>query len=457
MAAPAQRLFDGLFASDAMAGVFSDRSRVQAMLDFEAALARSEAETGVVPRPAAAAIVSQCRADLFDLEALAEGTVLAGNAAIPLVKTLTKRVERRDPDAARYVHWGATSQDAVDTGLVLQLRSALSLFDADLARLNDALAVLAQSHRHTVMLGRTWMQPAPPVTFGLKVAGWLSAFDRERDRLRELRGRALVIQFGGAVGTLAALGGKGLEVALRLAEELHLAVPDLPWHSHRDRIAETGALLGLLAGNLGKMARDLALMLQSEVAEVSEPRVPGRSGSSTMPHKQNPVGIAAMLAVATRVPAQIATLYAAMPQEHECGLGGWEAEWEALPEICVLTASSLAHGVRVIEGLEVDGERMRDNLDAMRGVVLAEPIALLLARHLDRGAAHEILARACRRAAIEGRGLREVLAQDRVATAHVSAAELDRLFDPTAYLGVAEQWIDRVLASHAAKRSWGQA
>jgi 3-carboxy-cis,cis-muconate cycloisomerase len=447
MSTETRGLFDILFASEAMRKLFSDRARVQGMLDFEAALARAGADTGMIPEQAGIAIASHCRAELFDLELLANGAALAGNLAIPVIDALRNLVAQEDPPAARFVHWGATSQDAIDTGLVLQVRGALDLFDLDLARLAGALAELARTHKHVLLLGRTWLQPAPPVTFGLKAAGWLSAVQRERHRLRELRARVLVIQFGGAVGTLASLGRQGLVVATRLAEELKLAVPDLPWHTQRDRVAETAATLGLLAGSLGKIARDLSLMMQAEVAEVFEPRAPGRGASSTMPHKHNPVGAAAMLAVATRVPSLVATVLAAMPQEHERGLGGWQAEWDSLPEICLLTSGALTRAVQVIQGLEVDGARMRANVDATLGVALAEPVALALARHMDRTAAHQLLGRACERAVKERKSLRETLLREPEVTTHLSAAEIDRLCDPAAYLGLADVWIERVLES----------
>ncbi len=442
-----RRLYDGVFGSHAMGEIFSDRACVQGLLDFEAALARAEAEVGVIPRSAADAITSQCRAELFVLATLAPGAALAGNLAIPVIRELTELVARRDPDAAHLVHWGATSQDAIDTGAVLQLRAALDLFDSELFRLSNLLARLADQHRHTMLLGRTWLQPGPPVTFGLKAAGWLSAIESQRERMAELRGRVLVIQFGGAVGTLASLGAHGLPIAIRLGQELGLGVPSMPWHAQRDRVAEAGAAVGLLAGSLGKIARDLSLLMQAEVGEAFEPSAPGRGGSSTMPHKRNPVSAAAILAVATRAPALVSTLLSAMPQEHERGLGGWQAEWETLPEICRLTAGALEHALEIFEGLEIVPGKMRANLEATFGVVLAEPVALALARHMDRGEAHSIVEHACRRALAEQKPLRQVLQEERQVTSRLAAAELDRLCDPSEYLGLAETWIDRVLAA----------
>jgi 3-carboxy-cis,cis-muconate cycloisomerase len=428
-----------------MRSIFSDRGRLQGMLDFEAALARAEARTGVVPPDTAAAIAAQCRAELFDVETLARETVPAGNPAIPLVKRLTALVAAHHPEAARFVHWGATSQDVMDTGLVLQLREALDLVEADLARLSGALVRLAEMHRDTILAGRTWLQQALPVTLGLKAAGWRSAVERHRARLREARPRVLALQFGGAAGTLAALGDRGLAVALALGEDLSLAVPDLPWHAHRDRLAEVAADLGLLVGTLGKIARDVSLLMQTEVGEAFEPAAPGRGGSSTMPHKRNPVGCAVVLAAAMRAPALVSTMLTAMVAEHERGLGGWHAEWETLPEICLLTAGALGHLVPAIEGLEVDPARMRRNLDATNGLILAEAVTMSLGGQLGRQVAHELVEAACKLAVEQGLHLRAVLANDPRVTAHLTGEDLDRLLDPAGYLGVARSLVDRAL------------
>jgi 3-carboxy-cis,cis-muconate cycloisomerase len=443
------RWFDPLFTTHGMRAVFSDRGRLQGMLDFEAALARAEAAAGVIPEGAAAAIATHCRSDLFDTEALARAGALAGNSAIPVVHELTALVGRTDPDAARHVHWGATSQDAMDTGLVLQLRAALDLIDADLGRLSDALARLAAEYKLTPLAGRTWLQHATPVTFGLKAAGWLSAIERHRDRIRAMRPRVLALQFGGATGTLDVLGEQGLRVAALMAEDLQLTLPELPWHAHRDRPAEVAATLGLLVGTLGKVARDVSLMGQTEVGEVAEPGEPGRGGSSAMPHKRNPVGSAVVLAAATRVPALVSVMLTAMVQDHERGLGGWHAEWETLPELCTLTAGALAHLARVVAGLEVHPEHVRENLGATHGLILAAAAAAALGRHWGRQAAHELVERACRRAVEDGRHLREVLADDPQVRAVLSDADLDRVFDVGNHLGLAGVFVDRVLAGRA--------
>jgi 3-carboxy-cis,cis-muconate cycloisomerase len=441
----ASELLDRLFTTPGMRANFSDRGRLQGMLDVEAALARAEARVGVVPGAAATAIVAQCRAELFDRKTLAEGTALAGNPAIPLVKALTALVAAQDQEAARFVHYAATSQDVMDTGLVLQLRAALDLLDADLDRLATALAQLAGAHRDLPLAGRTWLQQALPITFGLKAASWLSAIERHQERLRELRPRLLVVQFGGAAGTLAALGERGLEVADALAAELELGLPDLPWHAERDRVAEVATSLGLLIGTLGKLARDVSLLMQTEVGEAFEPVGQGRGGSSTMPHKRNPVSAAVALAAATKVPGLVSVMLAAMVQEHERGLGGWHAEWETLPEICLLSAGALAQMVQVMEGLELDPARMRANLDATHGLILAEAVAMALGRHIGRPAAHKVVEEASHRAVAQGRHLREVLAEDPRVQPYLTGEDLARLFDPGAYLGVAGQLVDRVL------------
>lgn len=439
------RLLARLFTTEAMRSVFGDQARLQGMLDFEAGLARALARTGAIPRAAADVIVAECRAELYDIDDIAVATASAGNPAIPLVRRLTDRVAGRDKAAAGHVHRGATSQDVMDTGLVLQLRGALDQLETGLASLSQGLADLAGSHRETVLVGRTWLQQAPPVTLGLKAAGWLSSVERHRERLSALRRRVLVLQFGGAVGTLASLGGAGLEIAEALADELALSLPDIPWHTQRDRFAEAGTTLGLVAGTLGKMARDLSLLMQTEVGEALEPAAPGRGGSSTMPHKRNPVSCAIALSAATRVPGLVATMLAAMVQEHERGLGTWQAEWETLPEIFQCTAGALREMDDAVRGLEARPARMRANLAITGGQLMAEAVSAALAEHLGRADAHRRVAQLCQRASGQGRTLREVLAEDRTITSICSAAELDQLLDPAGYLGLAGTFVDRVL------------
>jgi 3-carboxy-cis,cis-muconate cycloisomerase len=431
-----------------LGAIFSDRSCVQRMLDVEAALARAQASCGVIPATAAGPIAQGCDVDRIDLPALALAAADAGNLAIPLVKQLTAAVASSDADAAKYVHWGATSQDIIDTGMVLQMRDALAAIDANLAGLAGELAGLCERHRATPMAARTWMQHALPTTFGLKAAGWLDALTRQRERLADVRVRVLALQFGGAAGTLASLGGQGGAVAAALARELALGLPDMPWHTQRDRPAELAAVLGLLAGSLGKMARDISLLAQTEVGEAAEPSKPGRGGSSAMPHKRNPVGCAAVLAAAVRVPGLVSTMFAAMVQEHERALGGWQAEWDTLPQIVLLTGGALEQMRALVAGLAVDEAAMRRNLDLTHGQLMAEALTLALGERMGRLAAHHAIEDACRRASASGQHLRAVLEQDAVLSYALPPQELDRLFDPLQYTGQATQFVDRVLESH---------
>jgi 3-carboxy-cis,cis-muconate cycloisomerase len=440
-------LLDPLFRSQLVERAFSNRATLQGMLDFEAALARAGARAGFIPASVAPAIESKCRAELYDMTALARAAANAGNLAIPLVKQLTVLVAQKEKDAARYVHWGATSQDAIDTGRVLQLRQALTLISAELDLFATLLGELTHKNRAMLVVARTWMQQALPTTLGLKIAGWLDAIDRHRARFAETQDRCLFLQFGGAAGTLAALGARGLDLAAALSKELQLPLPELPWHSHRDRMAEIATTLGLCTGTLGKIARDISLHMQTEVAELFEPSADGRGGSSTMPHKRNPVSSAVVLAAALRVPPLVSTMLAAMVQEQERGLGGWQAEWETLPDIVRLTAGALHRLISVVSDLEIDAERMRQNIDLSHGLIFAEAVAMALAEKMPRTDAHELVQLACKRARNSQRDLRSVLGQDEVVKANLSASELDRLFAPGNYLGVADQWIDRVLAS----------
>ena len=447
MNSSATQLLDPLLGSPAVGAIFSDHGRLQGMLDFEAALARAEAQVGVIPAPAAGAISVKCRAEFFDPAALAAATARAGTPVIPLVRHLTALVAADNPDAARFVHWGATSQDAMDTGLVLQLRDALVPIGNDLARLADALATLAATHTVTLLPGRTWLQHALPVTFGLKAAGWLDAIERHRMRVAALQPRLLALQFGGAAGTLAALGDRGLAVAAALAEDLRLALPEMPWHTERDRLAELATTCGMIVGTLGKMARDLSLLMQTDVGEAFEPARQGRGGSSTMPHKRNPVTCAVVLAAATRAPGLAATLLASMVQEHERGLGGWHAEWVALPELVVLTAGALSQMADTMTHLEVDADRMKANLEVTQGLIMAEAMTMALGSKLGRLAAHERVEAACHRAMSERRHLRHVLAEDPVITSELGDLDFDHLFDLHTYVGAAAALVERVLAA----------
>jgi 3-carboxy-cis,cis-muconate cycloisomerase len=436
-----------MLSSAAMRAICDDATYLQHMLGFEAALARAEAATGVIPATAADPIAKACEAGSFDLDALAEAATRSGNLAIPLVKALTAHVAKADPDAARYVHWGATSQDVIDTATMLGLRAAIDALLSDTDRAIAGFAKLATKHRDTAMVARTWLQHALPMPFGLKLAEYAAALHRSRARLQRLRSEGLALQFGGAAGTLAALGDKGLLVADKLAQELELPLPDAPWHTHRDRIAEAASVFAILAGTCGKIARDLQLMMQTDVAEAFEPSGEGRGGSSTMPHKRNPVAAAIALAAATMAPGLAATIFAAQVQDHERSAGPWHAEWPTLPMLLLVTSGALAATVDIAEGLEVDAARMRVNLEATHGLIMAEAVTMALAETIGKSEAHHLIEAASKKAVADKKHLRDVLAKDPEVTAHLSADKLTKLFEPMAYQGVSQALIDRLLAS----------
>jgi 3-carboxy-cis,cis-muconate cycloisomerase len=436
-----------MLSSAAMRAVCDDVAYLQHMLDFEAALARAEAATGVIPGSAAGGIGKACNAGAFDMAGLAEAATRSGNLAIPLVKALTAEVAKADPEAARYVHWGATSQDVIDTATMLTLRAAIDALLVDTDRAVAGFAKLARLHRDTPMVARSWLQHALPMPFGLKLAEYAAALHRSRTRLQRLRREGLALQFGGAAGTLAALGDKGMLVAEKLAQELKLPLPEAPWHTHRDRIAEAASVLAILTGSCGKMARDVSLLMQTDVAEAFEPSGEGRGGSSTMPHKRNPVAAATALAAATMAPNLAATTFAAQVQDHERSAGIWHAEWPTLPTLLLVTSGALAAIVDIAEGLEVDVARMRANLDATGGLIMAEAVTFALAEKIGKSEAHHLVEAASKNAVAEKKHLRDVLTKDPQVSAHLSADKLTKLFEPMAYQGVSQALIDRLLAS----------
>src|SRR5260221_2031672 len=437
-----------MLSSAAMRAVCDDAAYLQHMLDFEAALARAEAAAGLIPARGAAPIANACKASSFDLPALAEAATRSGNLAIPLIKALTAEVAKADADAARYVHWGATSQDVIDTAAMLTLRAAIEALLPDIDRAITGFAKLARRHRDTAVVARTWLQHALPMPFGLKLAEYAAALHRSRTRLKRLRSEALALQFGGAAGTLAALGDKGLLVAERLAQELKLPLPDAPWHTHRDRIAEAASVFAIVAGTCGKIARDVQLMMQTDVAEAFEPSGEGRGGSSTMPHKRNPVAAATALAAATMAPNLAATIFAAQVQDHERSAGPWHAEWPTLPTLLLVTSGALAAIVDIAEGLEVDVARMRANLDTTHGLIIAEAVTMALAEKIGKADAHHLIEAASKKAVAEKKHLRDILAGDSTIAAQLGGLDgLAKLFEPMAYQGASQALIDRLLAS----------
>jgi 3-carboxy-cis,cis-muconate cycloisomerase len=438
-------LFDDLFSYDALERLLSDDARVHSLLRFEAALALAEARAGVIPEGAAHRIAEHCSSLKFDIASIAKRTAIAGNIAIPLVKLLTETILPHDKDAARFVHWGATSQDAIDTGFLLQVRDVLLLVENDLAHLTNSLVSLAEEHRSTPIVARTWMQHAAPSTFGVVVAGWLDAILRHRSRLFELRSRLLTLQFGGAVGTLAALHEEGPAVAKHLAAELQLELPSIPRHSHRDGMAELGAFLGLLTGTLGKIARDISLHAQTEIGELAEPAADGRGGSSTMPHKRNPVTCAVLIAAAIRAPGLVSAIFTAMPQEFERGLGGWQVEWESLPDLLRISAGALHHFTEMLPGLQVYPERMRENLDSSRGLIFAEAVSVALGDRMGKMPAHMLVGAASRKAIETKRPLKDVLLDEPQLHGQLTRPDLEALFDIRNYLGSASGFVRSVV------------
>src|SRR6195952_5328290 len=436
-----------MLSSTTMRAVCDDAAYLQHMLDFEAALARAEAAAGIIPASAAGPIAKACRAQAFDIPALAEAATRSGNLAIPLVKALTAAVGKADADAARYVHWGATSQDGIDTATMLTLRAAIDALLPDLDRAIAGFAKLATQHRDTAMVARTWLQHALPMPFGLKLAEYASALHRSRARLTRLRSEGVALQFGGAAGTLAALGYKGLAVPEKLAAEPKPPLPDAPWLTHRDRIADAASVFAILTGTCGKIARDVSLMMQTDVAEAFEPSGEGRGGSSTMPHKRNPVAAATALAAAAMAPNLAATIFASQVQDHERSAGPWHAEWPTLPALLLVTSGALAAIVDIAEGLEVDVIRMRVNLDATDGLIMAEAVTFALAEKIGKSDAHHLIEAASKKAVAGKKHLREVLTSDSKITAPLSAEKIETLLEPMAYQGASQALIDRLLAS----------
>jgi len=430
-----------LYGSDAMRAVFDERAWFQRMLDVEAALARVQSRLGVIPAEAGAAITAAARIENLDMAELAASVRNVGYPVVGVVKGLS----RAAGGAAGWTHWGATTQDIMDSATALQLREALALVRADLLRLMAALAGQAERHRGTVMAGRTHLQHALPVTFGLKCAAWLQPFPAHVARLDQLRPRVELAQFGGAAGTLASLGARGIEVMEGLAGELGLGSPPAPWHVARDGFAEAVGFMGLLCGSLAKIATDVILLAQTEVGEVSEPYVAGRGGSSTMPQKRNPIASEYVLASARMVQALVPVMQGAMAQDHERATGPWQAELLALPQAFVLAHGALRRTVEIAEGMVVDAARMRRNLDATGGLIVAEAVMMGLAPHLGREAAHHAVKHGCDRALAEGMSLADALMAEPEVTARLDRAAIDELTDPAAYLGSADAFISRVL------------
>jgi 3-carboxy-cis,cis-muconate cycloisomerase len=434
-------LFGPLFVPDSLAEALSDEAYLAAMLEFEAALAAAEARAGVIPEEAATAIAQACDPARFDVAALGRAAVSSVTPVAPLAKALRAQLA---PDAAAYAHWGATSQDVLDTATMLVARRALHLVLIELDGVAGAAAALAGAYRRTLMAGRTLLQQALPVTFGLKAAGWLVAVLDARRRLIELRASGLAVQLGGAAGTLAALGDAGERVLAELAAELDLPEPALPWHTARGRVGELAGALAVAAGALGKVALDLVLLAQTEVGEVAEADA---GGSSTLPHKRNPGAAVRARACALRAQAAASAVLGAMAQEHERAAGAWQAEWEPLRAALALTGGAAAALREALDRLEVDPERMRANLDATGGLLMTERVTLAIAARAGRDEAADAVKAAGERVTA-GQSFRDALLAEPIVADHISPQELDTLLDPSGYLGSADVFVDRALDLH---------
>ena len=435
------------FRRPEMERLFAPDAHVQQMLAFEGALARAQAHVGVIPPEAAAAITAACASATFDVAALHRDAVSAGTLAIPLVRALTAHV---GPAGSAYVHWGATSQDVIDTALMLEMRAGLDLLEHDLGQLAAVCAGLAATHRRTVMPGRTLLQQATPITFGLKAARWLSVAVRQIAAVRAQRASGLALQFGGATGTLASLGDRGSAVARVLADHLDLPLPALPWHGERDRVATIAATLGIVAGSVAKIATDVTLLAQTEVGEVAEAAAPGKGTSSAMPHKRNPVDATGALAAARLCLGSVSVVLSALPQEHERAAGGWQAEWVAVPDVFAFASGVVWHVLGAVTGLEVHADRMRHNLDMDGGVLMAESLSMALAPTTGRTNALLLVRELTARAHAHNQSLRVAAHADPRVRGVLSPDAIDHALDPGSYLGSADAFIDAALASRRA-------
>ena len=436
-------LFRDAFGTPEMREVFSDQGLISRYAEVEIALAKAEARCGVIPQEAADQIAARTDVAALDFDLLRRETEIVGYPILPLVHQMVKQCG----EAGRYVHWGATTQDIMDTAVVLQVRKGLEIIEKDIATLRGILADLCSRYRDTAMAGRTHLQQALPVTFGYKAAIWLVMFDRHAERLLQLKPRVLVGQFAGAAGTLASLGEKGFDVQQGLCDELGLGVPVATWHVARDGFAEAVNLLALVAGSLGKIALDIMMMASTEVAEVYEPFVKGRGASSTMPQKRNPISSELMLAAAKAVRQHAGLMLDAMVQDFERATGPWHAEWIAIPESFVLTAGALHQAKFVLGGLVVDDIKMSDNLDISRGLIVAEAVMMGLAPQIGRQEAHDVVYDACRLANEKHVTLADALSADPRVTKRIDRATIVRLTSPKNYLGLAPDMVDRVLAA----------
>ena len=434
-------LYSETFYTRELTDLFSDQEAITKLLRVEASLANAQAEVGIIPQTAAKIISDCCRVDAIDTISLKNEVALGGNVAIPLVRQLTKVIKNRDFEASKYVHLGATSQDIIDTATILTIKEYAIWLENKLNSLEKVLVSLTKTHVKTLMIGRTLLQQAKPLTFGVKTAGWLQSISRTKNRLSEIKKRLYCIQLGGAVGS----GNDTITEAVQeaFAKNLKLEV-SFPWQSQRDSLAEFAAFLGVLSGSLGKIAKDISLLMQTEVGEVFEGAAEGKGGSSTMPHKRNPVGCALILSNTTRTPGLVSTILSTLPQEHERSAGLWHTEWETLAQLMNLTAGSLEKSVDVITNLEVNEERMLQNIEITKGLIYAEIVSLQLSKSIGKMSAHEAIQKACMLAQQKQKHLKEVVRE-----MYPQLENIDELFNPENAIGNSVVWVENLLKKYS--------
>ena len=435
-------IFGDLFGTPAMRHIFADETLIQRYLDVEAALARVQARMGIIPEAAAAEITAKASFEHFDFEEYKRGVARVSYPILPLVEGIVAMCK---DGLGEYSHWGTTTQDIMDTALSLQIRDALAIIEADLDAVADFLAGLAREYRDAPVAGRSHLQHALPVTFGYKAAVWLSGIERHRARLAELKPRATLVQFSGAAGTLASLGEDGLKIQDALADELGLGRPEITWHTMRDNVAEIVSWMGLLTGTLGKIGTDVLMMMQTEVGEVFEAFKHGRGASSTMPQKRNPVSCELMVVAARAMRQHVAQMLDGMLQDHERASGAWHLEWLTMPQAFITTAGSLSQARELLDGLEVDTDRMRANLDITSGMIVSEAVMMGLAPHMGRQVAHDVVYDACRDAIQQNKSLYEILSKMAQTTDALPDEEIRAMCDPANYTGLAGEMVDRML------------
>jgi 3-carboxy-cis,cis-muconate cycloisomerase len=421
-------LYQNIFYCASVSERFTDRATVAYMLQFEGALAQAQAQNDFIPTAAAAVIQDCCKIENIDIEQLKIDAALGGNINISLVKQLTAVIKKTDDEASKFVHFGATSQDVIDTATMLQARDATKIIQSDLQILINQLTVLERAHQSTPMIGRSFMQHARPITFGFKVSTWLDGLLRTWQKIDSLSKENFVLQLGGAVGNLSSMGQKGGAIAANTAQILGLNNPPISWHTQRDRIAEIATTMGILTGNVSKIARDISLLMQTEIAEVFEPSGAGKGGSSTMPHKRNPVSSIAILANAQRVPHLVATILSAMTQDHERATGAWHSEWETLADIIQLTAGAVRQAVTMTDGLEINTAQMLKNIEATNGLIFAENISLALAEKIGKTEAHHVVEQLCKESMLSNKHLKIIALQHNIVSQHLTKPEIEALF-----------------------------